>query len=231
MFFRETIWNLGLSSDKPDTVDLKFWLFTTNVMSTEAILASVFSSGQETTHKIVAHMDFLTFAFINVVLEFPERPSFPIDHLVRFINTLSFLVGVVDVECLEIIDVEVSWWQELNVILWLLLLLLWCSCLLWCSLLLFYLLSNFSKNWSQRFFAHFDLSENVNIFWKSEYTGSPVINVLDRLHETLIKYGLESILEAVGDNDVSNGQLVSNKEFLSFKSGVHNSDVFLQSID
>jgi len=138
-------------------------------------------------------MDFLTFAFIDIVLEFPERISFPIDHLVRLVHTLSFFIWMVDEKCLEIINVEVRWWQEVSIGLWLLFFLLFS---LWClsnCLLLFFLLWSFSQYWFQRFLAHLDLSENVNIFRKSKNVGSPGINVLDGLHETLIKYSLETI--------------------------------------
>jgi len=45
MVLSETIWNLSLSSDKPDTVDLKIWLVTNYAMSSEGDLAYAFSSG------------------------------------------------------------------------------------------------------------------------------------------------------------------------------------------
>jgi len=59
---------------------------------------------------------------------------------------------------------------------------------------------------------------------------SPLVDVLHGLSETSIEGGLEVKEKRAGSDDISNSHFVSDEEFLTFKSGVHNLHVSLEGL-
>jgi hypothetical protein len=119
MLLGEAVWDL-VPPHQPDTHDLKVGLFPKHSMPGKADLVNVFCSRQEAVHQVVGDMQLFTFSGILVVVEEPERPACPVEHLVPLVDGGSLLVSVVDEESLEVVQVEVSRGQRFHVVFFLL---------------------------------------------------------------------------------------------------------------
>lgn len=102
----EAVGELLGAAHKPETANLQLGLFTEDTHTTESVLAGVLGSGKEATEQVRDIVELLTLAFQDIVLEMPEAPAFPIEHLVELVHSLTLLVLVVDEEGLEVVQVE-----------------------------------------------------------------------------------------------------------------------------
>lgn len=71
---------------------------------------------------------------------------------------------------------------------------------------------------------------NLQHLWKCEACSGPCLYVLARLSKASIKCRLEVVHESLGEDDISNGHLISKKPFFAFKGGINRSNGFLQII-
>lgn len=227
MLLGESIWQLSWTSAKPDSLNLKVWLFSEDAVSGEGVFGGVLSSVQEAGYEVVSNMEDLSFLAVLLIVEEPESPTIPVEHLVPLINSGSLLVCVVDVEGLEIVDVESGWWEALDVILCLhdfLLLSLW----LLGSLLLWSLWCFNEVGWLEWLGGQLDATLNGDVLWESVDASNPWFDVLHGLSETGVKDGLESTLECGGEDDISKSNAVSDEPFLSFEGSVKGLKMSLQ---
>lgn len=230
MLLGKTIWDL-LSSEEPETFDLELWLLTEDSLSGEGIFGSVFGSVQETVHQVVGNVFLVSLTFIDVVMEMPERPAIPIEHFVPGINTFSLHVLMVDEEGLEVIKVERSWWEGLDVVLLLLLNFLWGSSWLWClGLLLWLFLLNNEVETLHWFGAHLNVTADLLDGWESVASLGPSGNILHDWGFSLsgINDGLESEFKGKREDDIGHSNVITDEPFLSLKSRVDDSEVVLQ---
>ena len=165
-------------------------------MFAEGVLACVFGSAQETCHQIVTNMEFVSFTWINVVFQMPERPSFPIQHFIPLVDTFSFLICMVYEERFEVIQIERGLWQWLNIIKFFLFFLCWRRVCLWSLLDLLLWLLLLYTDWLKRFDTHLDITKHFLHAWQGITSFRPSLNILHHwwLPETCIKYCLESML-------------------------------------
>jgi hypothetical protein len=103
-------------SAKPDSHDFKIWLFTEHSVSGKCVFRGVFSSVHKSSNEIVGNVKNLTFITVLFVMEEPESPTIPVEHLIPFVNSYSFFIRMVNVESFEIINNEWSWWKTFDVV-------------------------------------------------------------------------------------------------------------------
>lgn len=151
-------WNF-LTSEAPDTFNLKIRRFTEDAHFSQGVLSEVIKPLQESFHQVLGLVDHLTFASVFVIVEEPERVAYWIILLLKCIHTTTGFVLVVNHECLEVEEVPGTFWEGFEWVHRLFLLRCFVSSRLWFWFLLllrllfglFTTCSSFFEGWLARF--------------------------------------------------------------------------------
>ena len=201
---------------------MKASFFAKDGHSTESVLGGVFGSAKETAHQVVADVQLVSFTLIDVIMKMPERPSLPVKLLVELVHAFARFVLGIDKEGLEIVQIEVGWWQSLDVVLHLFSFLLhW----LWSSGglgLLLFLCFNWiwEANWLHWFCTHLDGTKSGDERWITEDSSDPSLNILDRLSVVYFIDGLKRLNKGCSNDHVGESHLIAYEEFRLLKAGV-----------
>ena len=187
-----------LTTDEQDTGNFEVGLLTKHAHLTEGVLAEVIKTLKEALKKVHELILNLTLLTELLVVQEPEGVALKIDLFHELLPALASLVGVVDVEGLEVEEIEGRRRESLKWVLWLLLLLsrLWLGCLRGLLLLLF--LGHFGLfllgklGWLQGLLARLDVAEGANKWWQASNTQKPAGECRHTFLETRVETGLES---------------------------------------
>ena len=126
------------ASEAENTPDVEVWLSTNHVELTKGMLSEVVESLEESSEQVLKLVQNLSLATELLVAHIPEGVALRVELLSELVHGAASLVWVVDIEGLEVEEVPWGWWEGIEWVAFLLLLLSWLggSGWLWCLLLL-----------------------------------------------------------------------------------------------
>ena len=212
------------TTPEPDAHNLLLLLSSEDEVASERPLSDLVTSLEVTLAQVFSLVEDFAFISVHLVVHEPDGETFSVHLLHQLVDGSTLLVGMVHHKGLEVEQVEAGFGQELESGLWLLgrLVLVLIVVLLGLrgSLGGNLLLLNLDLG-LDTLLAGFDVTADSNELGESDNTLPPGRKVGHGLSEATVEDGLLGNNELGGQNNVGEGNMITNEPVLALKVGVN----------